>query len=127
MMRWDRLRSAVPRQEGNAIALPSPSPPARHLSTGEYCNGWSRVLKAAGATQVGTHGSRHRSATDIANPGIPVKARMALAGLTTVTMVMRYIHTEDAPVRQAAEFVAARRKTIAGTPAAQSLESAPTA
>ena len=35
-------------------------------------------LKAAGATHVGTHGIRHRSATDIANSGIPVKVGMAL-------------------------------------------------
>jgi hypothetical protein len=29
-------------------------------------------------------------------------------------MFMRYVHTEDDPVRQAAELVAARRKTITG-------------
>ena len=30
----------------------------------------------------------------------------------TVAMFMRYVHTEDDPVRQAAELVATRRQTI---------------
>src|SRR3546814_17581683 len=60
---------------------------------------------------VGTHGIRHRSATDIANSGIPVKVGMALTAHKTVAMFMRYVHTEDAPVREAAELVANRRKT----------------
>jgi integrase len=62
----------------------------------------------------GTHGIRHRSATDIANSGIPVKVGMALTAHKTVAMFMRYVHTEDKPVRQAAELVANRRKTITG-------------
>ncbi len=122
-----RLLSTAPRQEGNPYVLPSPSHPDRHLTTGEYYNGWSRALKAAGATHVGTHGIRHRSATDIANSGIPVKVGMALTGHKTVAMFMRYVHTEDKPVRDAAELVAARRKTITGIPVAQSLEAAPAA
>jgi hypothetical protein len=63
---------------------------------------------------VGTHGIRHRSATDIANSGIPVKVGMALTAHKTVVMFMRYVHTEDKPVREAAELVANRRKTITG-------------
>lgn len=109
-----RLLSTAPRQEGCPHVLPSPSHPGRHLTTGEYYNGWSRALKAAGATHVGTHGIRHRSATDIANSGIPVKVGMALTAHKTVAMFMRYVHTEDDPVRQAAELVANRRKTITG-------------
>ncbi|HHM4736436.1 TPA: tyrosine-type recombinase/integrase [Pseudomonas aeruginosa] len=109
-----RLLSTAPRQEGCPHVLPSPSHPGQHLTTGEYYNGWSRVLKAAGATHVGTHGIRHRSATDIANSGIPVKVGMALTAHKTVAMFMRYVHTEDDPVRQAAELVANRRKTITG-------------
>jgi len=31
-----------------------------------------------------------------------------------VAMFMRYVHTEDDPVRKAAELVANRRKTITG-------------
>ncbi|WP_425222009.1 tyrosine-type recombinase/integrase [Pseudomonas sp.] len=109
-----RLLSTAPRLEDCPHVLPSPSRPGQHLTTGEYYNGWSRVLKAAGATHVGTHGIRHRSATDIANSGIPVKVGMALTAHKTVAMFMRYVHTEDDPVRQAAELVANRRKTITG-------------
>lgn len=109
-----RLLSAAPRQEGCPHVLPSPNHPGQHLTTGEYYNGWSRTLKAAGATHVGTHGIHHGSATDIANSGIPVKVGMALTAHKTVAMFMRYVHTEDDPVRQAAELVANRRKTITG-------------
>ena len=109
-----RLLSTAPRQEDCPHVLPSPSHPGQHLTAGEYYNGWSRVLKAAGATHVGTHGIRHRSATDIANSGIPVKVGMALTAHKTVAMFMRYVHSEDDPVRQAAELVANRRKTITG-------------
>ena len=109
-----RLLSTAPRQEGSRYVLPSPSHAGKHLTTGEYYGGWSRALKAAGATHVGTHGIRHRSATDIANSGIPVKVGMALTAHKTVVMFMRYVHTEDKPVREAAELVANRRKTITG-------------
>lgn len=109
-----RLLSTAPRQEGNPYVLPSPRHPAQHLTTGEYYGGWCRVLKAAGATHVGTHGIRHRSATDIANSGIPVKVGMALTAHKTVVMFMHYVHTEDDPVREAAELVANRRKAITG-------------
>ncbi|KSR45984.1 tyrosine-type recombinase/integrase [Pseudomonas aeruginosa] len=109
-----RLLSSAPREKGNPHVLPSPSHPGKHLTTGEYYSGWRRVLKASGAEHVGTHGIRHRSATDIANSGIPVKVGMALTAHKTVAMFMRYVHTEDDPVRQAAELVASRRKAIAG-------------
>ena len=107
-----RLLSTAPRQEGSRYVLPSPSHAGKHLTTGEYYGGWSRALKAAGATHVGTHGIRHRSATDIANSGIPVKVGMALTAHKTVVMFMRYVHTEDKPVREAAELVANRRKSV---------------
>lgn len=58
------------------------------------------------------HGIRHRSATDIANSGIPVKVGMELTQHKTASQFMRYVHTEDDPVRQAAELVATRRQTI---------------
>ena len=119
-----RLLSTAPRLEGAVYVLPSPRHPGRHLTTGEYYNGWSRALKAAGAAHVGTHGIRHRSATDIANSGIPVKVGMALTAHKTVAMFMRYVHTEDAPVRQAAELVAMRRKTVVGGFGVQSQQQA---
>lgn len=39
---------------------------------------------------------------------------MALTDHKTVAMFMRYAHTEDDPVRKAAELVAARRKAVGG-------------
>lgn len=107
-----RLLSTAPRQEGFPYVLPSPNHAGHHLTTGEYYGGWSRDFKAAGAAHVGTHGIRHRSATDIANSGIPVKVGMALTAHKTVAMFMRYVHTKDGPVRKAAEVVANRRKTV---------------
>lgn len=117
-----RLLSTAPRQEGNPYVLPSPRHHGEHLTEHEYYSGWSRALKAAGATHVGTHGIRHRSATDIANSGIPVKVGMALTAHKTVAMFMRYVHTEDDPVRKAAELVANRRQAITG--AGKKLEAA---
>ena len=114
-----RLLSTAPRCEGARYVLPSPRNPRTHLTYGEYYGGWKRTLKAAGVPHVGTHGIRHRSATDIANSGIPVKVGMVLTAHKTVTMFMRYIHTEDDPVRQAAELVANRRKTITGAQRAE--------
>ncbi|ENE4777087.1 MULTISPECIES: tyrosine-type recombinase/integrase [Klebsiella] len=110
-----RLLSTAPRREGCAYVLPSPNDPTKHLTYGEHYGGWSRALKAAGVPHVGTHGIRHRSATDIANSGIPVKVGMVLTAHKTVAMFMRYVHTEDKPVREAAELVASRRKTITST------------
>lgn len=46
----------------------------------------------------------------------PVKVGMALTAHKTVAMFMRYVHTEDDPVRQAAELVANRRKSVVGAP-----------
>jgi hypothetical protein len=60
----------------------------------------------ANVTDVGTHGIRHRAATDIANSQIPVKVGMALTAHKTVSMFMRYVHAEDDPIRAAAEKVA---------------------
>ncbi|XOV83522.1 MAG: tyrosine-type recombinase/integrase [bacterium] len=114
-----RLLSTAPRQEGARYVLPSPRNPLTHMTYGEYYGGWKRTLKAAGVTHVGTHGIRHRSATDIANSGIPVKVGMVLTAHKTVAMFMRYVHTEDDPVRQAAELVANRRKTITGAQRAE--------
>lgn len=64
---------------------------------------------------MGTHGIRDRSVTDIANSGIPFKVGMALTAHKTVAMLMRYVHTEDNPVRKATALVARRRKSVVGT------------
>jgi len=62
----------------------------------------------------------NHSASDIANSGVPIKVGMALMAHKTVAMLMRYVHTEDNPVREAAERVARRRQTITG--ASRSME-----
>lgn len=94
-----RLLSTAPRQEGLPYVLRSPRNPMKHLTTGEYYGSWSRNLKVAGVTHVGTHGILHRSASDIANSGIPVNVGMMLTAHETVAMFMRYVHTEDAGTR----------------------------
>ncbi|MBG7263088.1 site-specific integrase, partial [Pseudomonas aeruginosa] len=109
-----RLFSTAPRREGCPYVLPSPNDPTKHLTFGEHYGGWCRVLKAAGVPHVGTHGIRHRSTTDIANSGVPTKVGMKLTGHKTVAMFMHYVHTEDKPVRDAAELVASRRQAITG-------------
>lgn len=75
------------------------------------------MLKAVGVPHVGMHGIRHRATTDIANSSVPTKAGMKLTGHKTVAM---FIHTEDKPVRDAAELVANRRLAITG--ASRSME-----
>jgi hypothetical protein len=84
------------------------------MSKNTYYKGWRRILGRAGLKHIGTHGIRHRSATDIANSGIPVKVGMALTAHKTVTMFMRYVHTEDDPMRAAADAVAVRRQGLIG-------------
>jgi Phage integrase family len=77
-------------------------------------------LARAGIPHVGTHGIRHRAATDIANSGVPAKVGMALTAHKTITMFMRYVHTEDDPVQCAANLVANRRKALVARPATAS-------
>ncbi|AOI32991.1 MULTISPECIES: tyrosine-type recombinase/integrase [Gammaproteobacteria] len=121
-----RLLSTAPRREGSPYVLPSPNDPARHLTFGEHYGGWCRVLKAAGVQHVGTHGIRHRSATDIANSGVPIKVGMELTQHKTVAQFMHYVHTEDKPVRDAAELVASRRQAITGARRTDPVETATT-
>lgn len=110
-----RLLSTATRYENFPYVCPSIFNHKQPLTGNSYYNAWRRVLVRAGVPPVGTHGIRHRSATDIANSGIPVKVGMALTAHKTVTMFMRYVHTEDDPVRAAAELVASRRKTVVGS------------
>src|SRR6266446_9919140 len=97
-------------------AHPSWIPTCRCRSTPTTTAGGA--FARAGLSHVGTHGIRHRAATDIANSGIPLKICMVLTAHKTVTMFMRYVHTEDDPIRAAAETVALRRQIlIGGSPA----------
>lgn len=107
-----RLLSNAPHYGDSPYVCPAIRDHDKPLSPGSYYQAWRRFLDRAGVPKVGTHGIRHRSATDIANSGIPVKVGMALTAHKTVAMFMRYVHTEDDPVRKAAELVANRRKSV---------------
>jgi integrase len=109
-----RLFETAPRFEASPFVCPSIFDPNLAMSKYTYYHGWKRILERAGLPHIGTHGIRHRSATDIANSGVPVKVGMALTAHKTVTMFMRYVHTEDDPIRAAAEAVAKRRQTLIG-------------
>src|SRR5690606_36626983 len=109
-----RLFRTAPRLEDSPFVCPSVFDPGKPMSSHTYYQGWKRILQRAGIPHVGTHGIRHRSATDIANSGVPVKVGMALTAHKTVTMFMRYVHTEDDPVRAAAEAVTQRRMNVIG-------------
>jgi integrase len=121
-----RLFETAPRFEDSPYVCPSVFDPDLPMSKHTYWQGWARCLERAGLLHIGTHGIRHRAATDIANSGIPVKVGMALTAHKTVTMFMRYVHVEDAQVRAASETVALRRqKLITGNTALSSIEPAP--
>ncbi|MDH1270580.1 site-specific integrase [Rhizobium pusense] len=109
-----RLLSNAPRFEDSPFVCPSIFDPSKRMTDNTYHHGWRRILKRAEVPHVGTHGIRHRAATDIANSGVPLKVGMALTAHKTVTMFMRYIHNEDDPVRIAADAVAARRRIVVG-------------
>ena len=109
-----RLFETAPRFEASRFVCPSIFDPNLPMSKHTYYLGWKRILERAGVAHTGTHGIRHRSATDIANSGVPVKVGMALTAHKTVVMFMRYVHTEDDPIRAAAEAVALRRKILVG-------------
>ena len=108
---YDLLWNA-PRFLDSPYVVPGVTNPKRTMSKHCYWAAWSRVLAASGLVHVGTHGIRHRAATDIANSGIPLKVGMTLTAHKTVTMFMRYVHVEDDQVRAAAEVVADRRAAI---------------
>jgi len=109
-----RLLSEAPRFEDSPFVCPSIFDPAIRMTDNTYSQGWRRILKRAGIPHVGTHGIRHRAATEIANSGAPLKVGMALTAHKTVTQFMRYVHTEDDPVRMAADAVAANRRNVIG-------------
>ncbi|MGL4576660.1 MAG: tyrosine-type recombinase/integrase, partial [Burkholderiaceae bacterium] len=97
-----RLLSSAVRYENSPYVCPAIHDHTQPLAGDTYYQAWRRILRRAGVPPVGTHGIRHRSATDIANSGVPVKVGMALTAHKTVTMFMRYVHAEDDPVRAAA-------------------------
>lgn len=107
-----RLLKEAPRYSHSKYVIPTLFDGSQPMTKNTYWAGWKRILERAGLPHCGTHAVRHRAATDIANSGVPVKVGMALTAHKTVTMFMRYVHTEDDPIRAAAETVAARRKSV---------------
>jgi integrase len=106
------LLSNAPRLGSSTYVVPSIFDPEQPMSQDTYARGWKRILERANIPHVGTHGIRHRATTEIANSGVPVKVGMQLTAHKTVTQFMRYVHTEDDPVRAAAETVASRRRLV---------------
>lgn len=100
-----QLLTTAPRLEDSPFVCPAVFDPKKAMSKHTYSFGWKRILKRADVPHVGTHGIRHRAATDIANSGVPIKVGMKLTAHKTVTMFIRYVHTEDNPVRAAADLV----------------------
>ncbi len=119
-----RLLATAPRLEDSPYVCPAIFDPHQPMSEHTYSSGWKRILERADIPHVGTHGIRHRAATDIANSGVPVKVGMTLTAHKTVTMFMRYVHTEDDPIRAAADAVSNQRFSLVGE-AAPSEISAP--
>ena len=113
------LLRAAPRYQGSKFVVPALFDGSKPMSKHTYWAGWRRILERAGLPHSGTHAVRHRAATDIANSGVPVKVGMALTAHKTVTMFMRYVHTEDDPIREAAETVASRRRSVVQGAASQ--------
>lgn len=122
-----RLLSNIYRIEGSPYVCPSIFDGKIAMPEGTYVKGWKRILERAKVPHVGTHGIRHRAATDIANSGVPVKIGMALTAHKTAAMFMRYVHAEDDPIRAAAEKVASLRQDTIGSnvPAAPAASAAP--
>ena len=107
------LRDGSPLR-GLQVRHPALFDGSKPMSKHTYWAGWRRILERAGCRIAGPTRVRHRAATDIANSGVPVKVGMALTAHKTVTMFMRYVHTEDDPVRAAAEAVNQRRQALVG-------------
>lgn len=106
--------SLAPRIARSPYVCPSVFRADQPMSEGIYENSWARILERAEVPHVGTHGIRHRAATDIANSGVSVKIGMALTAHKTAAMFIRYVHAEDNPVREAAERVTSLRKELVG-------------
>lgn len=112
------LFAHAPRLENCRFVIPAMWKLDNPMSQNTYAKGWQRILERAGVPHIGTHGIRHRATTEIANSGVPIKVGMQLTGHKTVTQFMQYVHTEDDPVRAAAETVAGRRRTMLSAPPA---------
>ncbi len=110
-----QLLSNAPHINDSPYVCPAIFDSKEPMPESTYYNSWKRILERAKVPHVGTHGIRHRAATDIANSGVPIKVGMALTAHKTVTQFMTYVHTEDDPIRAAAEKVANLRRDTIGS------------
>ncbi|MDB6045689.1 MAG: integrase [Gammaproteobacteria bacterium] len=60
-----RLLSSAYKFAGSPYVCPAIFNPQSRLPNDTYYHGWMRVLQRAGVPHVGTHGIRHRAATDV--------------------------------------------------------------
>jgi integrase len=107
----DLLKTAD-RSSSSEFVCPAMKDTSRPLGKFTYSHAWARILKKAEVLHVGTHGIRHRAATDIANSVTNIRTGMAMTGHQTVTMFMRYVHPEAERIRQATEAVSVQRQKI---------------
>ncbi|WP_232493326.1 tyrosine-type recombinase/integrase [Novosphingobium kaempferiae] len=120
-----RLLKSAPRFEGSPFVIPGTTNYMKALKPGLYWQAWKRVLTACEIPHVGTHAIRHRTATDIANSGVPLKVGMALTAHKAVKVFMSYVHAEDEQVRAAAELVSERKSAMLAGPPVENIELKP--
>jgi integrase len=104
------LLSQAERIVGNPFVCVGIRNRAAGLSMTTLEKGWRRILKRAGVAPCGLHAIRHKSATEIANSGLPIQVGMKLTGHKTPATYMRYLHAEREQTRAAAELVSERRR-----------------
>lgn len=111
-----KRRVAWPDSKTGGMSKPMSQEAHRLLTSARRYPGSPYVCPAPGdeGKLLGTHGIRHRAATDVANSRVSVKVGMALTAHKTVTMFMRYVYAEDDPIRDAAALVSERRRRLVG-------------
>lgn len=103
------LQLAASAAGDSPFVIPNPNDPSRPAMYGAYHRAWRKALAVSGIEHVGTHGIRHRAATDIANSGVPLKLGMALTAHRRVEVFMGYVHLEEPMLYDAADQVAESR------------------
>ena len=104
------LLSQAERIVGNPFVCVGIRDRASPLSMNTLEKAWRRILKHARVAPCGLHAIRHKSATEIANSGLPIQVGMKLTGHKTPATYMRYLHVEREQTRAAAELVSQRRR-----------------
>ncbi|MEM9619176.1 MAG: integrase family protein [Pseudomonadota bacterium] len=109
----EQLLRAAPSRGVSKYVCPSIRDQRIPLSPDSYYSGgWKRILKLAKVEHCGTHHVRHRAATDIANAVDNVRTGMQMTGHKTVQMFMRYVHPEEARIREAQAQIRKSREAI---------------